>query len=152
MRTADGRFTLAFNGEIYNYVELRDELARRGVQFRTHSDTEVLLELLAREGQAALDRLVGMFAFALHDRQDDSVLLVRDHFGVKPLYYAVTPDGELVFGSEIKALLRHPSITARRDDSSLQQYLTFQFCLAEATLFKGHSQGRARLPRALDTR
>src|SRR4051812_37330822 len=110
MRTPDGRFTLVFNGAIYNYVELRDELKREGVRFRTSSDTEVLLRLLAARGEAALERLNGMFAFALHDRDDGSVLLVRDPLGIKPLYWTQTPSGELVFASEIKALLRHPDV------------------------------------------
>jgi asparagine synthase (glutamine-hydrolysing) len=135
MRTPDGRFTLVFNGAIYNYVELRDELEREGVRFRTSSDTEVLLQVLATRGQAALDRLNGMFAFALHDGDDGSVLLARDPLGIKPLYWTQTPDGELVFASEIKALLRHPDVVARRSDEALFQYLTFQLCLADATLF-----------------
>lgn len=137
MTTGDGRFTLVFNGEIYNYVELRRELAAAGVRFSTRSDTEVLLELLAAEGERGLHRLNGMFAFALHDGTTGSVLLARDHFGVKPLYYTLTAEGELVFASEVKALLVHPQVAATRSDRGLHQYLTFQFCLGDETLFAG---------------
>jgi asparagine synthase (glutamine-hydrolysing) len=140
MQTADGRFTLVCNGEIYNYVELRRELERDGVRFRTRSDTEVLLELLARSGRAALDRVEGMFAFALHDGRDASVLLARDPFGIKPLYYAITRSTELVFASEAKALLAHPDIDARRSSTGLHHYLAFQLCLGSTTMFDGVSK------------
>lgn len=137
----DGRYTLVFNGEIYNYVELRRELQDSGIRFRTDSDTEVLLELLIRDGAAGLKRLNGMFAFVFHDRQTRRWLAARDPFGVKPLYYSALAD-EMVFASEIKALLAHPEIHAARDDSALQQYLTFQFCLDQRTLFRGIEQLR----------
>lgn len=137
MRSADGRFTLIFNGALYNYLELREELGATGIVFRTHSDTEVLLELLGQEGEAALDRALGMFAFALYDARTREVLLARDPFGIKPLYYTVTPSNELVFASEIKALLAHPEVVPRRSDHGLHQYLTLQLCLGDATLFEG---------------
>jgi asparagine synthase (glutamine-hydrolysing) len=136
MRSPDGRFTLVFNGEIYNYLELRQSLVQRGVHFDTFSDTEVLLRLLIDEGAAAIDRLNGMFAFVFHDRASNDWIAARDAFGVKPLYFARLQD-EFVFASEIKALLVHPDISARRDDIGLEQYLTFQFCLEERTLFAG---------------
>ena len=112
MTSPDGRYTVCFNGEIYNYIELRRELAQQGVAFQTESDTEVLLQMLARKGAATLAELNGMFAFAFVDRQTGRWLLARDPFGIKPLYYADV-DGELVFASEIKAILAHPRIQAR---------------------------------------
>lgn len=136
MLSADQRYTLVYNGEIYNYVELRGELQKEGIEFRTHSDSEVLLQLLIHRRTAAIDQLNGMFAFVFHDRQDNTWIAARDHFGIKPLYYATVGD-ELLFGSEIKALLAHPEIQGRRDDHALHQYLTFQFCLDNRTLFDG---------------
>lgn len=142
MECPEGRYIVSFNGELYNYIELRRELEADGISFRTNSDTEVLLHLLSSEGERGLTRLIGMFAFALYDRSERRLLLARDHFGVKPLYYAETASGELAFASEIKALFEHSEITPRRDDASLQEYLTFQFCLAGATLFQGVRQLR----------
>lgn len=136
MRSKDERYTLIFNGEIYNYLELRAAMARDGVQFKTESDTEVLLELLITEGPSALRKLNGMFAFVLHDRESGTWIAGRDAFGIKPLYYTAA-DGELLFASEIKALFAHPGVHAARDDAALQEYLTFQFCLHDRTLFNG---------------
>ncbi len=136
MCSADGRYTLTYNGEIYNYVELRQTLIGQGVHFNTRSDTEVLLQLLMREGAQAVQRLNGMFAFVFHDALDNRWIAARDAFGIKPLYYVGLPD-EWVFASEIKALFAHPGIRPGRDERSLQQYLTFQFCLEDRTLFAG---------------
>jgi len=137
MATPDGGHLLIFNGEIYNYRELRTELEQQGVKFRTSSDTEVLLQMLMRHGEAALARLNGMFAFAFIDKNARTLLLARDHFGIKPLYYFETPQGETVFASEIKALLEHPDAPRRRAPRGLSQYLAFQFCLDDQTLFEG---------------
>lgn len=137
MQTPDKRFTIVFNGEIYNYLELRQELMREGFSFLTFSDTEVLLNLWARDQENALSRLNGMFAFAIFDNVSQNVTLVRDHFGIKPLYYYLTSKNQLVFASEIKALLRHPDIVAEIDHAGLADYLVFQFCLDNLTLFKG---------------
>ncbi len=136
MVSADGRYSLVFNGEIYNYIELRQELLDLGYKFNTDSDTEVLLISLIKWGIEALKKLNGMFAFVLHDRMDGAWIAARDHFGIKPLYYADT-GFELIFASEIKALLAHPSVKACRDEKALHQYLTFQFCLDDRTLFSG---------------
>jgi len=136
MVSADQRYTLVFNGEIYNYLELRQELEKQGVRFRTHSDSEVLLQLLIHHQAAAIDQLNGMFAFVFHDRQDNTWIAARDHFGIKPLYYAKVGE-ELLFASEIKALLEHPELRAERDDHALHQYLSMQFCLDDRTLFEG---------------
>ncbi len=136
MFSGDGRYVIDYNGEIYNYLELRQFLVQQGVRFSTHSDTEVLLLLLLREGKAALRRLNGMFAFFFYDTQTGDWIAARDHFGIKPFYYART-ENEFIFASEIKALLCHPGVPARRDEFALQQYLTFQFCLGSRTLFEG---------------
>src|SRR5262245_43779030 len=103
MATADGRYTIIFNGEIYNYRELRRELEGQGVRFRTQSDTEVILALQALHGDAGVARLNGIFAYAIWDRDARRLVLTRDRAGIKPLYYSQSASG-LVFGSEIKAL------------------------------------------------
>ncbi len=128
--------TIAYNGEIYNYLELRQELLNAGASFATTSDTEVILELYRKYGADCLRRLRGMFAFVLFDREREEILAARDHFGIKPLYYTEL-DGRLLFASEIKALLRHPGVVAEVDHQSLQEYLTFQFVLGNDTLFHG---------------
>ena len=127
---------LAFNGEIYNYIELRKELQGHGQHFSTQSDTEVLLRSYQQYGLDCVDKLNGMFAFVLHDRVRRRIVAARDHFGIKPLYYCVT-DNEVLFGSEIKALLAHPAVQAQVDLEALQDYLVFQFVLGERTLFGG---------------
>jgi asparagine synthase (glutamine-hydrolysing) len=130
------RTTIAFNGEIYNYVELREELRRRGQAFRTTSDTEVILGMYAEHGLAGIPALNGMFAFVLYDRTRRQLVAARDHFGIKPLYYH--SDGRrIAFASEIKALLRHPDIDVAPDYDAMRDYLTFQFVLGEGTLFRG---------------
>lgn len=138
MKSGDGRYVLVFNGEIYNYIELKKELASSGVEFRTSSDTEVLLQMLIRHGKEALGKLNGMFAFAFHDTRTGEWLLGRDPFGIKPLYYAQLGD-EVVFASEIKSILAHPRVRPERNDDALRQYLTFQLCMDDRTLFKGIS-------------
>jgi len=137
METDDGRYVIIYNGEIYNYIELRQELIRLGESFHTFSDTEVLLRLFAREGIQCLNKLNGMFAFAIYDRTEHTFYAARDHFGIKPLYYHVARDGTLVFSSEIKAMFNYPGITPHVHESALQEYLTFQFCLNAKTMFQG---------------
>ncbi len=136
MNSTDGRYTLIFNGEIYNYIELAEQLRKSGVRLTTRSDTEVLLHLLIQKGADALLDVNGMFAFIFHDQQDNRWIAARDHFGIKPLYFCQTAD-EIIFASEIKAILAHPDIKPLRDDRALQQYLSFQFCLDDRTLFEG---------------
>ncbi len=123
MSTPDGRWTIIYNGEIYNYLELRGELEREGVVFRSHTDTEVLLHALIHWGVGALPRLTGMFAFALWDRARNRLLLARDFFGIKPLFYS-TWHGGFAFASEMKALLELPGITRDANPKTLHRYLT----------------------------
>ncbi len=136
MVSADRRFALVFNGEIYNYLELRRELEREGASFRTASDSEVLLEALIRRGERALTQLNGMFAFAFCDLASGEWMLARDPFGIKPLYLAEFGP-EIGFASEIKAFLAHPDFRRALDHEALSEYLTFQFTLSERTLFSG---------------
>lgn len=137
MQTENGEIVLIFNGEIYNYLELRQELVRKGVHFKTFSDTEVLLRLYEIDGEDCLNCLNGMFAFAIFDKRKNHFFAARDHLGIKPFYYYLFPDGNIIFASEIKAILKHPRIQASADVEAMQEYLTFQFCLNSNTLFKG---------------
>jgi asparagine synthase (glutamine-hydrolysing) len=132
---ADG-LTIVYNGEIYNYVELRNELIQLGHTFRTKSDTEVILQMYLEFGDSFVAKLNGMFAFLIYDRHRNRVLAARDHLGIKPLYYTLT-SGSLLFASEIKALLQHPDVVGRPDESAIRDYLIFQFVLGERTLFDG---------------
>lgn len=136
MTTEDGQLTVVFNGAIYNYLELRRELIGKGHPIHSYSDTEVLLYAYREWGEGCVDRFLGMFAFAIWDERNRRVFCARDRIGIKPFYYAF--DGRtLAFGSEIKAVLASGAVRAEADRSSLQDYLTFQFCLGEKTLFKG---------------
>ena len=122
MGTRDGRLWITYNGEIFNYVELREQLRGRGHAFQTTSDTEVLLAAYAEWGEDALPHLNGMFAFALYDARDRSVLCVRDRFGVKPFHYRAE-DGRFAFASEIKALFAHPRVACRPDEAAVCGFL-----------------------------
>lgn len=134
MVTDDGTTAVVQNGEIFNYPELRADLERSGVRFRTHCDTEVLLHLYVRLGPAFVERLRGMFAIAIWDRTERRLLLARDRFGIKPLFYCVA-DGELSFASELKALLRRPQFSREIDGEALQAYLAFNSIPAPLTIF-----------------
>ncbi len=140
MQSHDGRFTIVFNGEIYNYLELRAELLAKGAVLTTSSDTEVILEAWRAWGAESLARFRGMFAFALHDRSDNSITLARDPFGKKPVFLAVLPSGNgegIVFGSEIPALLEHPLVSAELDQETLHEYLFWRYAPGPNTFFKG---------------
>lgn len=136
MCTTDGRFALSYNGELYNFHDLRSELQRLGVAFSSVSDTEVVLQSLATWGMDALGRFNGMFALAFVDTHRRTVLIARDRYGVKPLYVARSPRS-IIFGSEVKAILQHPDVHARLDEGGLTEYLTFQNFFTSRTLFKG---------------
>ncbi len=136
MVSADGRYVLTYNGEVYNFRELRAELEATGITFRSRTDSEVVLYALCQWGEAALTRFNGMFALALWDRQERKLLLARDRYGVKPLYYAIS-DQRLIFGSEIKAILKHPAVDARMHLPGLLEYFTFQNFFTDGTIFSG---------------
>jgi asparagine synthase (glutamine-hydrolysing) len=136
MFSPDGRFVLTFNGEIYNYRELRDELRARGHQFKTDCDAEVLLAAITEWGWESLSRLNGMFAFAVWDNRERTLTLVRDHVGIKPLYYAFLDHG-FIFASEIKAILASKLIAPRLNAEALHQFLTFLWAPDPNTLFQG---------------
>jgi asparagine synthase (glutamine-hydrolysing) len=135
MVTSDKRFALSYNGEIYNFQELRSELEGLGYQFHSRTDTEVLLYAFAEWGENSLDRFNGMFAFAIWDKERCELFLARDRYGIKPLYY--TRQGNaFLFGSEIKAILAHPAYQTELDKEALLEYLTFQNFFTDRTLFK----------------
>ncbi len=130
-----GNYTLVYNGEIYNYIELREELKSKGHKFVTQSDTEVIIRMYDEYGVDSINLLNGMFAFLLYDKKEQKIIAARDHFGIKPLYYYYDDD-RLVFASEIKAILKHNKIIAEPDYESIHEYLTFQYVLNDKTLFK----------------
>lgn len=136
MRDDSGALTIVFNGEIYNYKALREDLLRKGHLFTTHSDTEVLLHLYRDHGAAMLPMLNGMFAFAMHDARTGELFLARDRMGKKPLHYAAN-GGTFVFGSELKAVLAHPAVTDALDPVALHQYLTFEYVPTPRSIVQG---------------
>ena len=136
----DGSVIVVYNGEVYNYVELRRDLEALGHRFRTRTDTEVLVHGWEEWGHALLERLNGQFAFALYDRGHERLILARDRFGVRPLFYARNAAGDLVFGSEVKALLASGEIDASPDLEGLDEVFTFWAARAPRTPFRGISQ------------
>ena len=135
MQTPDGRYAITYNGEVYNFRELRSELERRGRTFSSRTDTEVVLHALAEWGTEALTRFNGMFALALWDRETRELLLARDRYGIKPLYVHRTGE-RLMFASEAKAILAHAGVRAELDPEALLEYFTFQNLFTERTLFR----------------
>ena len=131
-----GAHVLVFNGEIYNYQDLRAQLEAEGWTFTTHSDTEVLLVSYLAWGKACLDKFRGMFAFALWDRSKRELFCARDFFGIKPFYYT-QQNGQFIFASEIKCILEHPAYQRELNQEALEQYLCFQFSALPETFFKG---------------
>lgn len=127
---------IVFNGEIYNFLELRTELAGRGHPFKSNSDTEVLLRAYLEWGEACITRLRGMFAFALWDKAKQKLVMARDHFGKKPLFLWQTTDA-VFFGSEIKALLAHPTVTRQLDTDGLWDYFVYRYVPGPRTLLQG---------------
>jgi asparagine synthase (glutamine-hydrolysing) len=132
----DGSLWIVFNGEIYNFQALRAELIARGHTFKTSSDTETIIHLYEDEGPRCVERLRGMFAFAIYDQRDGSLFLARDRVGKKPLHYAQPGDG-LIFGSEIKSLLQHPAISREINLEAISDFLTFGYVPEPATAFRG---------------
>ncbi|NLN07779.1 MAG: asparagine synthase (glutamine-hydrolyzing) [Firmicutes bacterium] len=136
MANEDGSLLLVFNGAIYNYLELREELLRRGHDFRSDSDSEVILHLYEEDSFDCVGRLRGMFAFCLYDTKKQLFFGARDRFGIKPLYYTETPD-YFALASEAKAFARLPGFTARVNAGALPHYLTFQYVPEPETMFAG---------------
>ena len=136
MVTPDGQYAIAYNGEVYNFNAIRLELEAMGHQFRSRTDSEVILHAYAQWGADALLRFNGMFAFAIWDKQRQELFLARDRFGVKPMYYAQIGD-KFLFGSEIKAILAHPECSTEMDQKGLVEYFTFQNFFTDRTLFRG---------------
>ena len=134
-----GRYCIVYNGEIYNYLELRQQLIGQGHTFRSHSDTEVILHLYEEEGPECVSRLNGMFALAIWDRQEKTLFAARDRFGIKPFYFTFQR-GVFLFASEVKCFFRIPGLEARLNPQGLADYLDFQFCFQEKTLFRDVSK------------
>jgi asparagine synthase (glutamine-hydrolysing) len=139
MTNEDGTVWIVYNGEIYNHADLRPALERRGHRYRTRSDTETILHLYEEEGERCVERLQGMFAFALWDRKRGRLLLARDRLGIKPLYYAWT-DHELVFASEMKAILAGGSVRPALNQAIVPEFLARGFVAGEETFFQGVSK------------
>src|SRR5437763_706337 len=138
MLSADGRYAITFNGEIYNYRELKTELEAKGHRFHTDTDTEVLLAAFTEWGVDSLARLNGMFAFGIWDERERTLTLARDRLGIKPLYYAQVENGvAFIFASEVKAILATGLVERAIDPESLNQFLTFLWTPDPHTLFRG---------------
>ena len=137
MHGCDERVRLVFNGEIYNYKELQRELEARGHGFRTRSDTETIVHAYEEFGTACVERLRGMFAFALWDGKAERLFVARDRAGEKPLYYTTTRGGTFVFGSELKCLLEHPEVGRETDPAALDAYLTLGYVPEPLSVFRG---------------
>jgi asparagine synthase (glutamine-hydrolysing) len=137
MAAADERAVIVFNGEIYNFRELRRELEKGGVEFRTDGDTEVILAAWQRWGTDCLQRLDGMFAFAIYDRPTRRLFLARDRLGVKPLFYAPLSDGSIAFASELKGLTAHPLLRREIDPLAVEDYLAWGYVPDTRSILKG---------------
>ncbi len=133
----DNSLVVIFNGEIYNYLELYDELVGKGHVFKTKSDTEVLLHLYEEEGEGMLLRLRGMFVFSIYNKKKKELFIARDYFGIKPLYYLVKDEKIVAYGSEIKSLLLYPGFKREVNNDAVYNYLSFQYNPLEETFFKG---------------
>jgi len=136
MANESGDVWITYNGEVYNHAALRAELEAKGHRYRSSTDTETVLHLYEELGPACVERLEGMFAFAIWDGRRRELFLARDRLGVKPLYYHRAPGG-LVFASEVRALLEHPAVRRELDEGSLYHYLTYAFVPAPATMYAG---------------
>jgi asparagine synthase (glutamine-hydrolysing) len=163
MTGEDGTIWIVFNGEIYNYRELTTRLAAAGHTFRTRSDTEAIVHAWEARGPDALDDLEGMFGLAVWNDATQTLVLARDRLGIKPLYYAVLPDGGLVFASELKAMLEHPGVSRELDVEALSAYLAHEWVPAPRSMLKGvrklppghrliYARGEARVERWWDVR
>lgn len=135
MQTSDGRFTITYNGEVYNFKELRIQLEALGYQFHSNTDTEVVLNAYVEWGHKCLEKFNGMFSFALFDKKEQKIFLARDRYGIKPLYY-YKDSNYFVFASEVKAIIASEVYRSQIDKEGLVEYLTFQNFFTDRTLFK----------------
>jgi len=136
MQTPDGRYTIVFNGEIYNHRSVRAELAAKGYVYRSQSDTETILYAYQEWGEECFKKFLGMFSVAIWDEERKELFCIRDRIGIKPFYYA-TPNGRFIWGSEIKVLLEHPSLSATLNEDALPHYLSLMMPPAPNTMFEG---------------
>ena len=134
--SADGKSVIFFNGEIYNYKELREELLSRGFVFKTHTDTEVILHMYEAHGHKMLTRLHGMFTFCIYNTETKKIFLARDFFGIKPLYYLKHGGNIVAFSSEIKSFMKYPGFKPEVNDEAVHNYLSFQYNPLDETFFK----------------
>src|SRR5579863_5157378 len=132
----DGSIWIVFNGEIYNHADLRQKMLARGHSYRTHSDTESIVHLYEEYGQDCVQHLRGMFAFVIWDKARHTLFAARDRLGIKPFYFRLQ-DGTFIFGSEIKALLAYPGVSAEFNAAVLPEYLAFGYVAGEETFFSG---------------
>jgi len=135
MVSSDGEVVICYNGEVYNYVEMKSKLEEEGVEFSTTSDTEVLMQMYRKHGLESLQYLNGMYAYAIWDKEKDQLLLVRDRIGIKPLFYTITDDG-IIFGSELKSLLTVNGIKAEVNRRIIDSYMSVGYCPTNETIFK----------------
>ena len=144
----DGAVVVVYNGEIYNFQELTPELQALGHTFRTHCDTEVIVHAWEQWGEACVRRFRGMFAFAVWDRHQETLFLARDRLGIKPLYYALLPNGQLIFSSELKALLLHPELPRELEPraSAAMAAPPHRRCSLIPMASPWHRMGRCTLP------
>ncbi|MBV8636383.1 MAG: asparagine synthetase B, partial [Burkholderiaceae bacterium] len=133
----DGSVLVVFNGEIYNFQQLVPELKALGHQFKTCSDTEVIVHAWESWGEACVERFRGMFAFALWDRRQQTLFLARDRMGVKPMHYAVLPDGTLIFGSELKVITAHPAFNRKLSPGAIEDYFALGYVPDPRCIFEG---------------
>ncbi|MEI8133621.1 MAG: asparagine synthase (glutamine-hydrolyzing) [bacterium] len=136
MSTPDGRYTIVFNGEIYNHLEIRHELEAKGYSYRSHSDTETILYAYKEWGEDCFKKFLGMFAISIWDEETKEIFIIRDRIGIKPLYYA-QPDGRFIWASEIKVILEHPAIRRALNANALPHYLSLLMPPAPETMFAG---------------
>ncbi|GAB3036082.1 XrtA/PEP-CTERM system amidotransferase [Bowmanella dokdonensis] len=159
MLSADKRACVVFNGEIYNFKQLHQELAAKGYQFNTHGDTETILNAYLEWGDECVHKLRGMFAFAIWDMEKQRLFMARDRMGIKPFFYSLLPTGEFVFGSELKVLTQHPAFDRTLRDTTIEDYFTFGYVPEPYTVYQnsyklppGHTlvieRGQTSLPQA----
>lgn len=136
MFSDDGHLCVVYNGEIYNFRELAEELAALGHEFKTHCDTEVILYAWRQWGPECVDHFRGMFAFALYDQQQQSLFLARDRFGIKPLFYSLLPDQQVIFGSELKVLKAHPDLPRQLEPRAVEDYFALGYIPEPKTIYR----------------